>query len=104
MSTRNEAGYRINVGKDGTFSLHDSFQEKLGQYSEYLETLFAVAMRYCGSDRALAEGLTTKALQAAWASEPKGHNGTTWTKSHLLSHLRAVYLDHQRNETTPSAG
>lgn len=86
-------------GKIGLASLGGG-GDKENRYMECLDTLVAVAMRYCKRDRALAEDLAREALQAAWGTESQN----SWTKSHLLSHLRSVYLSRKADLAVSGTG
>lgn len=64
------------------------------EYVPYMDMMFAVAMRYARNDRRLAEDLTLEALRSALSRDKCETQSSVWTKSLLLSHLRAAYKLH----------
>ncbi len=81
-----------------------AIQDREGRYARYLDMLIGVAMRYCQSNRDCAEELALEALRAAWRSEEESGKGFLWTKSLLLSKLRAVYLARRREVAVSGTG
>ncbi|HOL76513.1 MAG TPA: hypothetical protein PKY35_05745 [Candidatus Hydrogenedentes bacterium] len=68
--------------------------DKEREFVSYMDMMFAVAMRYAKNDRRLAEDLTLEALRSALSSDEAAAQSSVWTKSLLLSHLRAAYKLH----------